>query len=117
MERGTICVVLRFSDWEVAEMEQSSFTLGLRMGMLCLWPAMEKGRQVQNLRAHDHAAQLHMNNKGEVLWDIPVSGIPTVEEREIWDRHPKFISLQRSRDGWGMVYIKSGTIIAILSGY
>ena len=35
--------------------------------------------------------RVYMNDKGEISWDIPISGIPTEEEREIWDR---------SRDGW-----------------
>ena len=41
-----------------------------------------------------------MSNKGEATWDIPISSLPTVEEKEVWNRHPTFVSLQRSRDGW-----------------
>ena len=41
-----------------------------------------------------------VSTKGEVTWDIPVDSLPTVEEKQHWDRHPKFVSLQRARDGW-----------------
>ena len=44
--------------------------------------------------------RVYMSNRGDIAWDIPISKLPTVEEREIWDRHPKFVALQRSRDGW-----------------
>ena len=54
---------------------------------------------------------MYMNNKGEVSWEIPVSGIPTVEEREIWDRHPEFNSLQRSKDGWAWFTSNLGRLL------
>ena len=41
--------------------------------------------------------RIYMSNKGEATWDIPISSLPTVEEKEVW--HPTFVSLQRSRDG------------------
>ena len=44
--------------------------------------------------------RVYMSNKGEATWDIPISSLPTVEEKEVWNRHPTFVSLQRSRDGW-----------------
>ena len=42
---------------------------------------------------------VYVSTKGEVTWDIPVDSLPTVEEKQHWDRHPKFVSLQRARDG------------------
>ena len=40
---------------------------------------------------------VYVSAKGEV---IPVESLPTVEEKQHWDRHLKFVSLQRARDGW-----------------
>ena len=40
---------------------------------------------------------VYVSTKGEVIWDIPVDSLPTVEEKKHWDRHPKFVSLQRAR--------------------
>ena len=41
---------------------------------------------------------VYVSTKGEVSWDVPVDSLPTVEEKQHWDRHPKFVSLQRARD-------------------
>ena len=48
----------------------------------------------------DPNRRVYVSTKGEVTWDFPVDSIPTVEEKQHWDRHPKFVSLQRARDGW-----------------
>ena len=60
---------------------------------------------------NDREKRVYMSDKDEVSWDIPISSIPTVEEREIWDRHPKFISLQRSRDGWAWFASNIGRLL------
>ena len=52
-----------------------------------------------------------MSNKGEVTWDIPISSLPTVEEKEVWNRHPTFVSLQRSRDGWAWYTANVGRLL------
>ena len=52
-----------------------------------------------------------MSNKGEATWDIPISSLPTVEEREVWNRHPTFASLQRSRDGWAWYTANIGRLL------
>ena len=46
-----------------------------------------------------------------MVWDIPVSTLPTAEEREVWDRHPHFVSLQRSRDGWAWYTANIGRLL------
>ena len=38
---------------------------------------------------------VYVSTKGETCWDVPVDCLPTVEEKQHWDRHPKFVSLQR----------------------
>ena len=43
---------------------------------------------------------IYVRKKGEVSWDIPTDSLPTVQELQHWDRRPKFVSLQRARDGW-----------------
>ena len=55
--------------------------------------------------------RVYMSDKGEVSWETPISNIPTVEEKEAWDRHPKFISLQRSRDGWAWFTSNIGRLL------
>ena len=52
-----------------------------------------------------------MSNKGEATWDIPISSLPTVEEKEVWNRHPTFVSLQRSRDGWAWYTANVGRLL------
>ena len=52
-----------------------------------------------------------MSNKGEATWDIPISSLPTVEEKEVWNRHPTFASLQRSRDGWAWYTANIGRLL------
>ena len=55
--------------------------------------------------------RIYMSNKGEATWDIPVSSLPTVEEKEVWNRHPTFVSLQRSRDGWAWCTANVGRLL------
>ena len=55
--------------------------------------------------------RVYMSNKGEVTWDIPISSLPTVEEKEVWNRHPTFVSLQRSRDGWAWYTANVGRLL------
>ena len=52
-----------------------------------------------------------MSNKGEATWDIPISSLPTVEEKEVWNRHPTFVSLQQSRDGWAWYTANIGRLL------
>ena len=52
-----------------------------------------------------------MSNKGEATWDIPISSLPIVEEKEVWNRHPTFVSLQRSRDGWAWYTVNIGRLL------
>ena len=54
---------------------------------------------------------IYMSNKGEATWDIPISSLPTVEEKEVWNRHPTFVSLQRSRDGWAWYTANVGRLL------
>ena len=37
--------------------------------------------------------------------------MPTVEEKQHWDRHPKFVSLQRARDGWAWYTSNIGRLL------
>ena len=39
---------------------------------------------------NNHPTHVYMSNKGEATWDIPISSLPTVEEKEFWNRHPTF---------------------------
>ena len=55
--------------------------------------------------------RIYMSNKGEATWDIPISSLPTVEEKEVWNRHPTFVSLQRSRDGWAWYTANIGRLL------
>ena len=55
--------------------------------------------------------RIYMSNKGEATWDIPISSLPTVEEKEVWNRHPTFASLQRSRDGWAWYTASIGRLL------
>ena len=55
--------------------------------------------------------KIYMSNKGEATWDIPISSLPTVEEKEVWNRHPTFVSLQRSRDGWAWYTANVGRLL------
>ena len=55
--------------------------------------------------------RVYMSNKGEATWDIPISSLPTVEEKEVWNRHPTFVSLQRSRDGWAWYTANVGRLL------
>ena len=55
--------------------------------------------------------KVYMSNKGEATWDIPISSLPTVEEKEVWNRHPTFVSLQRSRDGWAWYTANVGRLL------
>ena len=55
--------------------------------------------------------RVYMSNKGEATWDIPISSLPTVEEKEVWNRHPTFVSLQRSRDGWAWYTANIGRLL------
>ena len=55
--------------------------------------------------------RIYMSNKGEATWDIPISSLPTVEEKEVWNRHPTFASLQRSRDGWAWYTANIGRLL------
>ena len=43
---------------------------------------------------------IYINGKGDVAWQIPFYALPTIDEKQVWDRHPKFVALQRLRDGW-----------------
>ena len=54
---------------------------------------------------------VYVSTKGEVTWDIPVDSLPTVEEKQHWDRHPKFVSLQRARDGWAWYTSNIGRLL------
>ena len=54
---------------------------------------------------------VYVSTKGEVTWDVPVDSLPTVEERKHWDRHPKFVSLQRARDGWAWYTSNIGRLL------
>ena len=55
--------------------------------------------------------RVYMSNKGEATWDIPISSLPTVEEKEVWNRHPTFVSLQKSRDGWAWYTANIGRLL------
>ena len=55
--------------------------------------------------------RIYVSNKGEAVWDIPISSLPTVEEKEVWNRHPTFASLQRSRDGWAWYTANIGRLL------
>ena len=54
---------------------------------------------------------VYVSTKGEVTWDIPIDSLPTVEEKQHWDRHPKFVSLQRARDGWAWYTSNIGRLL------
>ena len=54
---------------------------------------------------------VYVSTKGEVTWDVPVDSLPTVEEKQHWDRHPKFVSLQRARDGWAWYTSNTGRLL------
>ena len=54
---------------------------------------------------------VYVSTKGEVTWDIPVDSLPTVEEKQHWDRHPKFVSLQLARDGWAWYTSNIGRLL------
>ena len=54
---------------------------------------------------------VYVSTKGEVSWDVPVDKLPTVEEKQHWDRHPKFVSLQRARDGWAWYTSNVGRLL------
>ena len=54
---------------------------------------------------------VYVSTKGEVSWDVPVDKLPTVEEKQHWDRHPKFVSLQRARDGWAWYTSNIGRLL------
>ena len=54
---------------------------------------------------------VYVSTKGEVTWDVPVDSLPTVEEKQHWDRHPKFVSLQRARDGWAWYTSNIGRLL------
>ena len=54
---------------------------------------------------------VYVSTKGEVTWDVPVDKLPTVEEKRHWDRHPKFVSLQRARDGWAWYMSNIGRLL------
>ena len=54
---------------------------------------------------------MYVSTKGEVSWDVPVDKLPTVEEKQHWDRHPKFVSLQRARDGWAWYTSNIGRLL------
>ena len=60
---------------------------------------------------HNPTRRVYMSNKGEATWDIPISSLPTVEEKEVWNRHPTFVSLQRSRDGWAWYTANIGRLL------
>ena len=54
---------------------------------------------------------VYVSTKGEVAWDLPTDRLPTVEEKRHWDRHPKFVSLQRARDGWAWYTSNIGRLL------
>ena len=54
---------------------------------------------------------VYVSTKGEVSWDVPTDRLPTVEEKQHWDRHPKFVSLQRARDGWAWYTSNIGRLL------
>ena len=54
---------------------------------------------------------MYVSTKGEVSWDVPADRLPTVEEKQHWDRHPKFVSLQRARDGWAWYTSNIGRLL------
>ena len=54
---------------------------------------------------------VYVSTKGEVSWDVPVDTLPTVEEKQHWDRHPRFVSLQRARDGWAWYTSNIGRLL------
>ena len=54
---------------------------------------------------------VYVSTKGEVSWDVPVDTLPTAEEKQHWDRHPKFVSLQRARDGWAWYTSNIGRLL------
>ena len=59
----------------------------------------------------DPNKMVYVSTKGEVTWDILVDSLPTVEEKKHWDRHPKFVSLQRARDGWAWYTSNIGRLL------
>ena len=54
---------------------------------------------------------VYVSTKGEVTWDVSKDSLPTVEEKQHWDRHPKFVSLQRVRDGWAWYTSNTGRLL------
>ena len=54
---------------------------------------------------------VYVCTKGEFTWDVPVDSLPTVEEKQHWNRHPKFVSLQRARDGWAWYTSNIGRLL------
>ena len=54
---------------------------------------------------------VYVSTQGEVSWDVPVDTLPTVEEKQHWDRHPNFVSLQRARDGWAWYTSNIGRLL------
>ena len=60
---------------------------------------------------HNPTRRVYMRSKGEATWEIPISSLPTVEEKEVWNRHPTFVSLQRSRDGWAWYTANIGRLL------
>ena len=54
---------------------------------------------------------IDVSTKGEVSWEMPVNTLPTVEEKQHWDRHPQFVSLQRARDGWAWYTSNIGRLL------
>ena len=69
----------------------------------------EKGFLKRNVK--DPNRMVYVSTKGEVTWDIPVDSLPTVEEKKHWDCHPKFVSLQRARDGWAWYTSNIGRLL------
>ena len=63
------------------------------------------------LEERSKTRRLYLSNKGEATWDIPISSLPTVEDKEVWNRHPTLVSLQRSRDGWAWYTANVGRLL------
>ena len=56
---------------------------------------------------------IYVSTKGEVSWDIPMDSLPTVEERQHWDRHPSKVCLTSTSKRWQNIPGKVDSDLAI----
>ena len=60
----------------------------------------DEDRWIIKRDAKDPNKIVYVNDKGEIVWEAPLTHLPTVEQKIPLKHHPHYAALQRAVDGW-----------------